>query len=142
MLAARGPLERRPAALGSLEPPLAAAEWVKVRADAPQPWVLLRDGHPLAFGRGGDQNWAANEELVVVYDVRDQLGAIRLPALIVAGRQDEFIPLAYAELLHAGIAQSQFVVLDHTGHGDIVPGSADDVTYNAALRTFLDQLPN
>jgi proline iminopeptidase len=142
LLAARGPLERRPAVLESLEPRLAAAEWVKVREDAPQPWVLLRDGGPLWFGRGGDQNWAANEEFAVGYDVRDRLGEIRLPTLVVAGRRDEFIPLAYAELLHAGIAQSQFVVLDETGHGDIAPGSADDMTYNAALRTFLDHLPN
>lgn len=130
-LAAGGPLERRPAVL------LASAEWVKLRADGRRPWVLLQEGRPLAFGSGTEQNCVANEEFVSVFDVRDRLGEISIPTLVVAGRRDDLVPLAYCELLRAGIARSELVVLDESGHGDVAPGSADDEKHRAALRGFL-----
>lgn len=54
------------------------------------------------------------------YDLRDRLREIRVPVLIVQGREDHVIPLARAEELHRGIEGSSLVVLDECGHWPFV----------------------
>lgn len=48
--------------------------------------------------------------------VDDKLGGIKVPTLIIWGRQDRIIPLEYAERFHKGISGSKLVVMDDTGH--------------------------
>jgi proline iminopeptidase len=59
----------------------------------------------LARSTGSMANW----------DVRDQLGRIRLPTLVIVGRQD-FIPPACARTIHRGIPKSRLVIFSNAGH--------------------------
>jgi len=48
--------------------------------------------------------------------VDGRLASIRVPTLVVWGREDEMIPLAAGEMLRDGIAGARLVVFDHCGH--------------------------
>jgi pimeloyl-ACP methyl ester carboxylesterase len=129
--------ERRPAVLASVEPRFATAEWVRLQEGA---WVLLYEGQARAVVGEDERVWAAFEQAFTV-DVQDRLHEIAIPTLVVAGRQDEAIPIAHSALVHAGIPQSTFVVLEESGHADPDPGSADSEKYRVAVCAFLEQLP-
>ena len=57
-------------------------------------------------------------------DERDELYAIRCPTLVVAGDRDKLRSQAEARELHEGIAGSDFVVIEGTGH--MIPLEAPD----------------
>jgi proline iminopeptidase len=61
------------------------------------------------------------------YDVRDRLGEIRAPTLIIHGREDAMIPLSDAEELHGGIPGSRLAVLEDCGHWPHVEKRAEFV---------------
>ena len=50
----------------------------------------------------------------------------RAPALILAGRDDLFCPLAQADRLHRGIARSKLVLFERSGHRSVVHRAARD----------------
>lgn len=50
------------------------------------------------------------------FDVRDRLGHIRVPALVIGGTADQMISFAQSEMLHAGLAGSQLVRIEGGGH--------------------------
>lgn len=68
------------------------------------------------------------------YDVRKDLGEIRVPTLIVHGRDDRRVPLDRAEELHRGIANSRLVILGDCGHWPHVEKRAEFV---AVVKEFL-----
>lgn len=68
------------------------------------------------------------------YDVRGRLHEIRVPTLIVHGREDTRVPVERAEELHRGIRRSRLVVLDDCGHWPYVEKRADFVS---AVKGFL-----
>lgn len=139
LLAAGTSLERRPAVLGSVEPRLAPAEWVRMQGDR---WVLRQKDHPLVICPTGQERvLAAFEQFVTVFNVQDRLGEIQIPTLVVASGQDESFPISHLELLRTGIRDAEFVVLEESGHSDPALESADGEKYRAAVRTFLDRLP-
>jgi pimeloyl-ACP methyl ester carboxylesterase len=49
-------------------------------------------------------------------DGRPDLAAIRVPTLIVCGRQDKLTPLAVAEEMQAQVAGSKLVIIEDSGH--------------------------
>ena len=68
-------------------------------------------------------------------DVIDgKLGAIKVPTLVVWGREDGLIPLSAGQMMGTEIAGSQTVILDHCGH---VPQIECAVPFNTALLKFL-----
>jgi 2-hydroxy-6-oxonona-2,4-dienedioate hydrolase len=68
-------------------------------------------------------------------DVVDgRLGAIKVPTLIVWGREDLLVPLNNGSMLAQDIAGSEMVVMDHCGH---VPMLECAQPFNAALLKFL-----
>lgn len=68
-------------------------------------------------------------------DVVDgKLGAIKVPTLVVWGREDLLVPLPLGNMLAADIAGSQSVILDRCGH---VPQMECAAPFNAALMKFL-----
>jgi pimeloyl-ACP methyl ester carboxylesterase len=69
-------------------------------------------------------------------DVRDALGSVAMPTLLVCGDRDVRAPLAVAEQLHEAIASSRLVVLANTGHVCNVEAPDD---FNEAVLTFLRQ---
>jgi pimeloyl-ACP methyl ester carboxylesterase len=68
-------------------------------------------------------------------DVVDgKLGAIKIPTLVVWGREDGLIPLLNGQRMAKEIAGSELTILDHCGH---VPQIECAVPFNAALLKFL-----
>jgi len=52
----------------------------------------------------------------MAFDSRRRLGEIGCPTLIVAGSNDQAVPIHHAKMLHAGITGSQLVVIDGADH--------------------------
>jgi len=71
------------------------------------------------------------------FEVTERLGAIKVPTLIIAGRDDTITPPAHSEVLHRGIAGSKLVVIDDAGH--TVPAEKP-AEFNAAVTEFLATL--
>ncbi len=74
-------------------------------------------------------------ELLPSHDVRDRLGAVAAPTLVVVGDHDIETPVAYAEALAAGIPDSRMVVMEGVGH--LVAAEAP-ARFNHLVRAFLD----
>jgi|GEM_PF-6366 len=55
-------------------------------------------------------------EAMASFDIRDQLGAITVPTLVVAGADDTETPPAVARVLVAGIPDAKLAVVPGTGH--------------------------
>lgn len=101
--------------------------------------------HPEIFGRAMDEllprmrfsperlRWVVTVG-AKTYDVRDRLSEIRVPTLILHGREDTRVPLERAEELHRGIRGSRLAVLDDCGHWPHVEKRAEFV---AAVKEFL-----
>jgi 2-hydroxy-6-oxonona-2,4-dienedioate hydrolase len=69
-------------------------------------------------------------------DVVDgKLGGIKVPTLIIWGRQDALVPLAAGQLLSTEIAGSQLVILDNCGH---IPQFECAAPFNGTLLKFLN----
>jgi pimeloyl-ACP methyl ester carboxylesterase len=52
----------------------------------------------------------------MAFDSRRRLGEIKCPTLVVAGSNDQAVPIHHAKMLHDGIAGSQLVVIDGADH--------------------------
>ena len=83
--------------------------------------------HPEAFARAMDEllprmrfsperlRWVVTSG-AKPYDVRGRLEEVKVPTLIVHGREDARVPLERAEELRRGIRGSRLVILDDCGH--------------------------
>jgi len=71
------------------------------------------------------------------FDVLGRLEDIRLPALVIVGRDDRVTPPKYAEYLHAHIPGSRLVVIDGAGHGVHLERPRE---VNHAIREFRERL--
>jgi triacylglycerol lipase len=95
---------------------------------------------PNAFERhvqNGDSYTVASSlaEMLTGREFEDKkLGKVRVPTLIIWGREDMLIPLAMGEELHKGIAGSQMMVMDGTGH---IPMVGKPAEFNEAVSKFL-----
>ena len=67
-------------------------------------------------------------------DSRPLLATIRVPTLVVVGRQDQTTPLPRAEEMAAGIANARLVVIEECGHMSPIEKPAE---LSAALRKWL-----
>ena len=70
-------------------------------------------------------------------DLRDVLPRVQVPTLLLYGELDTRSPLHVAEALHAGIPDSQLVVLPDVAH---VCNAEKPDEFNAAVRAFLRPL--
>lgn len=68
-------------------------------------------------------------------DYTNGLADIRVPTLVIAGSEDEFTPVADAELIHRRIAGSALVVIEGAGH---LPNLERETEFDEALSTFLN----
>ncbi len=80
---------------------------------------------------------AAVWELIATLDVRDRLGELRCPTLVLVGEQDASTPPAVAKDVAAAITNAELQILPGTAH--IVTVEAPDVV-NHAIRTFLKRV--
>ena len=70
---------------------------------------------------------------MATWDVRDELPRIRLPSLIIVGRND-FVTPACARTIHRGIPGSKFVVFENAGHE---PAFKERGEFMRVVRDFL-----
>ena len=86
--------------------------------------------------------WGPNEFTVTGtlkdWDVTDRLGEIEVPTLITSGRHDECTP-ALVEVLHRGIAGSDWVLFEHSAH---MPHLEETERYLEVVGGFLDRAEN
>jgi pimeloyl-ACP methyl ester carboxylesterase len=65
----------------------------------------------------GKETFARQEQAIIGrIDSRPHLGAIRCPTLVVAGREDQIMPLEWLEELARGIPGARLEVIDACGH--------------------------
>jgi pimeloyl-ACP methyl ester carboxylesterase len=69
-------------------------------------------------------------------DTLSRLGTIASPTLVVVGKEDILLPVAFSEELARGIPGGELVVLENTGHGLLIE-SPDAVT--SAMLDFLSR---
>ncbi|MEO5338418.1 MAG: 3-oxoadipate enol-lactonase [Magnetospirillum sp. WYHS-4] len=70
-------------------------------------------------------------------DLTDRLGEIRVPTLVMVGRQDMGTPVAVAETIQRGIPGARLTVIEQASHQ---AGLEQPEAFNAALLDFLDSL--
>jgi pimeloyl-ACP methyl ester carboxylesterase len=71
------------------------------------------------------------------FDVQVRLNEIDVPTLVVAGRHDTTAPPDRVRDVHAGIAGSEFLLLEHSGHG---VADEDREVYLTTVERFLATL--
>ena len=114
-------------------------KWFFDLMEANKEWATMDLG-PNSFERhkqNGDNYTIASSVAEMItgrYFEDKKLGKVQAPTLIVWGRDDLLIPLAMGERLHKGIAGSQMVVIDGTGH---IPMVGKPAEFNTAVRKFL-----
>lgn len=72
-------------------------------------------------------------------DLRDVLGRIAVPTLLLYGDKDVRAPLKVAEDIHARVPTAKLVVIPGVGHMNNVEAAE---RFNAEVRTFLKSLPS
>ena len=112
---------------------IAADVLASVAGDGIHPATL----HQLAesFARIPDPGLRAACELLPTHDLRDHLGDIAAPTLVVVGEHDAETPVAYAQALASGLPDCELTVMDGIGH--LVAAEAP-ARFNDLVRRFLD----
>jgi len=70
------------------------------------------------------------------FDARDRARHIRAPTLVIGGRQDQIVPLAFVRHLAAQIPGARLQVVDKAGHLAFIEQSD---TVNRAVKAFLEE---
>jgi pimeloyl-ACP methyl ester carboxylesterase len=142
-------LHRRPLLTGA-RMGMMVAEWVGSRADRlarrPRARALLTGGvfrHPVRLPaplvaeqmRGsGTPGFLDAFDALMSYRIRDRLGAIAVPTLVVWGSGDRLVPLKDADEFARLIPNAEKVVFEDTGH---TPQIERPAAFNEALRAFV-----
>ena len=71
------------------------------------------------------------------FDAMEKVASIRLPTLIVCGREDRLTPPKYSEFLHERIENSEMALLDGCGHMPMLERSRE---FNDCVSSFLLRL--
>lgn len=71
------------------------------------------------------------------FDLRDRLGDIAAPTLLMRGSDDWLASADKVDATAAGIYAAEVVTLDGTGHHPMIE---NPVEFNAAVRSFLDRV--
>jgi pimeloyl-ACP methyl ester carboxylesterase len=88
--------------------------------------VIRRTGRPAGF--------SASLEAMTRYPIRDRLGEIVCPTLIIWGAEDRLVPVDDASEFEWLIADSRKVIYEDTGH---LPMLERPERFNADLQAFL-----
>jgi pimeloyl-ACP methyl ester carboxylesterase len=71
------------------------------------------------------------------HNLEERLGDVRVPALIVWGKEDRITPPEVAERFHAGIPGSQLVYLPNCGHAPMLERPE---AFDAVVSEWLSEL--
>jgi len=72
------------------------------------------------------------------YDLRDRLGEIHVPTLVIVGRHDWITPVDQAEYLASHIPNARLQIFEHSGHGPMIE---ENEGFIACVRDFLSGVP-
>lgn len=80
-----------------------------------------------------------HDDLVVIdrFDVRDRIGSLTPPLLLIRGVDDALSPEAYEREIHEAAPGSQYIALREAGH---FPMAEQPAAVNQAIQAFLDTL--
>ena len=115
------------AVINTLLPKLMTAEHVKQSS-------LAGIVTTMSLGVGKEAFERQQHAIIGRIDSRPHLGSIRCPALVVAGRDDQLMPLEWLEELARGIPGARLVVLEGCGHMAPIEKPREVI---AALREWL-----
>jgi pimeloyl-ACP methyl ester carboxylesterase len=96
----------------------------------------VRDETIGCFSQISPDGFRAAVECLPTHDVRGRLAEIRGRALVIVGELDEETPPSYAHVLHNGLADSRFEVLEGVGH--LSPAEAPEL-FNTLITDFLTE---
>ena len=109
-----------------------------IRLDPPPPelelWKAKRN-MDVYEAMWGPNEWTCTGRLAG-WDVRDRLGEIRVPTLVVRGAYDMCTP-PIAQTIVEGIAGSEYVVMEHSAHAPVVE---EPERYRAVVGDFLSRV--
>lgn len=88
-----------------------------------------------SMARISPEGLRASVECLPTHDVRERLGEIAAPALVLVGEHDEETPLSYSEALASGIARARLQIIPGSGHLSNLEAPA---AVNIALLKHLD----
>ncbi len=72
------------------------------------------------------------------FDVREQLGDVTVPTLVIVGEEDEITPVASSKFLHDAIAGSELHIIPKAAHFPMLERSH---TFNQKTLAFLEKIP-
>lgn len=99
--------------------------------------MVGEDAHALS-GFQGTNNLLRRIEALLAFDATPHLGALRLPVLLAAARDDVLVPCTQSEQLATVLANATLHVAAWGGHGMNV---TEPEAFNAMLLEFLDRQP-
>jgi pimeloyl-ACP methyl ester carboxylesterase len=120
-------LTRRLAAQKLMFNVVSRASWVdqsRAQQQHVSPWDWFRSAHPRT-------QWG---QVARRLDYRPRLEEVRVPTLVLTGRQDPQMPVACAQELAAGIPNARLVLFEWSGH---YPFLEEPGTFWATVRAFL-----
>jgi aminoacrylate hydrolase len=110
------------------------ADWIVANAER-----LQKDEEHALKGFPGVDNTFARIEALLDFNLDERLGAITVPALIIANKDDTLIPWTASVRLAEAIAGATLEVFDYGGHAVNVTCPA---RFNAVLEGFLSRQSN
>jgi len=85
-----------------------------------------------------DSSASSSVGVAPAFEVRDRLGSIHVPTLVIVGKRDFVTSEKFGRMIHDGIPGSRFLLLQHSGHmGHIEePGP-----FAQGIRSFVKSIP-
>ena len=71
------------------------------------------------------------------FDIRDRIGSIRIPVLIVCGEEDRLTPPAFSEYLHRELVDARMLVVPEAGHMVMLEAPQP---VNRAMEAFIEEI--
>lgn len=90
----------------------------------------------MAIQRGVEISMYRDLQAIAACNLTNDLSKIRIPTLVIFGKQDSTVPVENGYLMQRHVPGSQLVVLDKCGH---VPMTEKRLAYMETLKTFLHQ---
>jgi 3-oxoadipate enol-lactonase len=114
--------------------PSTLSRWFTERFRTARPDVMQRFGRLIA--NTPVEGYVGCSEALVRIDVTAQLGAIRVPSLVIVGEHDPGTPVAMAERIHKHLPGSELAVIPEAAH---ISNVEQPVKFNAQLIDFLER---
>ncbi len=130
-------------AMGSSFPKRQNYEFVKKKVEETfyDPAIATKEIVDGVFDLANDRNKALRTVITaksaIRHNLADKLHEIKIPALLIWGKQDKVTPSFVGEEFHKLIGDSRLVLIDKCGHAPMMEVPEE---FNTALKSFLDEI--